>query len=1228
MKKLIRFMILACLTLAITMLALVSCHLVRPDYSAGDDEKNHVHTVVIDDAKAPTCNKTGLTEGKHCSVCKAVIVKQETVDALGHTEVIDEAVAPTCAATGLTAGSHCSECGEIFEKQKPVKKAEHTYVIDKAVPATCLATGLTQGMHCSVCEEVITAQEIIEKTDHNVVVDAAVEPACNRMGLTEGSHCSVCQEVFVEQKELGKADHVEVADAAVPPACNKTGLTAGSHCSVCNEVIVKQEIVPTTSHTEVVEKGYAATCTKSGLTDRITCSVCSKTIQRATVIPALGHSEVVDPGTPATCTERGMTDGKHCTVCGDVTVQQKPIAATGHTVVTDEAVPPTCTNTGLTEGKHCSVCGFVEQAQDTVAALGHKIAFLKIEGVDSTCADMCTVCGHVEKYVYYITYEDEDDRFSGAAVGDGKTDDSAAIRNAHNFANKYGLDVKGRADATYYIGKTDQTITVRTNTDWNGAKLIFDDSQIRWDDATHRNVQVFTVASDVAAKSVTVPTALKNNGLKKGQSNIGITFSEPCMIKIENSGERIYKRIGVNATSGAYKHEMILVDQNGNVDPSTPIQYDYESITSIIVYSVNDKAIRVGNATITTIAPNPKAQDPDFENNNKSFFNRSLCVERSNTTVYGIRHTIENEMMTIEIDRNGDGVIDKWGADKSYGITYNGFYAFNNAYNVTMQDCIVEGHQAYSFWQDLNGVSTRNEVGNYDITASRCINLNFIRVIQYENEATGEVITNRFMYHGIMGTNWCRNMVLDECYLDRFDSHQGMHNATLKNSTFGFGILVIGGGTLHIENVKRISGSGFIHLRMDYNSYFDGDVKIVNCEMSSTIGSIVEGNWLEHHCGLPNHMTNSLIIDGLTVDRNKLALYSILYATVDTLTNSTNPLILPTYVEVNGVKKSNGSAVGIVKSAYNDAFMQIPLEMHVHTWDEGKLVESSSSASCKTNRIIYTCTDPGCGLTTEEIIASSTPHKTLTHTISQNGDITYTCGTCGCSYTPVISYVNDGRDYNAMEGSSNAGRGYVTAPGTHNPVIKNGEYELLKANSASSTQLELWIPSKSYALDELNSSNNAIGFFSFKINAYTDSSIQMKFVDMAANTGANRWKEGGCITEDFFKVSKPATSGWITKKTEVTISGWDWSKKIDITNNADNFTGWIDVKIMLELNSADDTVKAHYYINGTYEGSATRKLTTLNNAISAVYITGNNTAQGAGIKLDDVAFGCFYGKED
>ena len=163
------------------------------------------HTEEILAAVAPTCTATGLTEGKKCSVCGEILVKQEVVAALGHKEVEVGGKAPTCTDNGFSSATQCSVCGEILDASEEIPALGHDYddgVVTKA--ATCTEDGV-KTFKCSVCGDSYT--EAIAATGHTEEAIEAVAPTCTATGLTEGTKCSVCGETLVAQTEVAALGH-------------------------------------------------------------------------------------------------------------------------------------------------------------------------------------------------------------------------------------------------------------------------------------------------------------------------------------------------------------------------------------------------------------------------------------------------------------------------------------------------------------------------------------------------------------------------------------------------------------------------------------------------------------------------------------------------------------------------------------------------------------------------------------------------------------------------------------------------------------------------------------------------------------------------------------------------------------------------------------------------------------------------------------------------------------
>lgn len=79
--------------------------------SCGNSYTNSIakiaHNTVIDKAVEATCAKTGLTEGKHCSSCNTVFVKQEEVPAKGHTDVNFDGKCDSCGVNPNAKDCDC-----------------------------------------------------------------------------------------------------------------------------------------------------------------------------------------------------------------------------------------------------------------------------------------------------------------------------------------------------------------------------------------------------------------------------------------------------------------------------------------------------------------------------------------------------------------------------------------------------------------------------------------------------------------------------------------------------------------------------------------------------------------------------------------------------------------------------------------------------------------------------------------------------------------------------------------------------------------------------------------------------------------------------------------------------------------------------------------------------------------------------------------------------------------
>lgn len=462
----------------------------------------------------------------------------------------------------------------------------------------------------------------------------------------------------------------------------------------------------------------------------------------------------------------------------------------------------------------------------------------------------------------FVTYE------QFGANGDGKTDDMPAIVACHDYANEHGLEVYAKDDATYYIGGKDISAKIMTSTHFGKAKFIIDDIELE-----NRRTWCFIASSAYEKFDIDI------RSLEKNQKHIDFPHEGKVYVRVTNSNRRMFIRKGNNANSGADCSDTFVVDESGNILHG--INWNYDTVTSAYAFRVDDEPIVIEGGIFTTVANQHKCEKYDS-------YARGFYVARSNVTFRNITHYIE-----------GEG---------EFGAPYSGFIAAGECYNTLIENCVFTPHKTYKMPSKIPGALVN--MGTYELGFTASLSLTLRGITQ-----TRDILDST--YWGLMGSNYSKNFVIEDCVISRFDAHCGVTNSVIRNCTFGHaGFNLIGFGEMLIENVTIIRHESFINLRADYGCFFDGKVIIRNCTWKPSgekyrvfTAYNVGDHDFGYKCMMPEIIIDGLYIDdsGCTDTRNDV----VLFANYDPDFKEGKPF--PYYscekLTANGVKTKSGRPV-------------------------------------------------------------------------------------------------------------------------------------------------------------------------------------------------------------------------------------------------------------------------------------------------------------------------------
>ena len=471
------------------------------------------------------------------------------------------------------------------------------------------------------------------------------------------------------------------------------------------------------------------------------------------------------------------------------------------------------------------------------------------------------------------------------AKGDGKTNDFAAIKAAHDYANEHGIPVKIEGDNTYYIGDVEidgkpEIAIIKTDVDWGNAKFIIDDNVFALDGINVHGkhyMHIFEVQPETEPVKIVDREILDRiiaEGFNTKTKKINLGLGYPVMLFTNNPKQLVYRRKGYGGHSGYPMWEAVVLDKDGNINEETPIMFDYEYLENLDVFRIDDTPITIQNGTFTTLANNENTVLYDENGKVRGirdlYFKRGISVKRSFTTVKNITHLVEGEIPPSEQVK---GVM---------GVGYYGFFTTTLTTNVTFEGCTMAARRCYS--PSAAGVGRGGAQGTYDLHCDRtnksvfknCTQSNFWvnddakgvpegtpgAKFAWESNVAFSVVQPTFWDIG--GSNDCKNMEYIGCTLSRYDAHRGLYNGKIVDTRINC-ISLVGGGEMLIDNVTWYSSgessveNSLIFLRGDYGCTWNGNITIRNMKAYPVLSAptnLVHCAYVNWNFGYPATLPN------------------------------------------------------------------------------------------------------------------------------------------------------------------------------------------------------------------------------------------------------------------------------------------------------------------------------------------------------------------------------------